>query len=90
MTLSTRLIVLFIAVVLCGAASGQNEQPDMRKYCVIMPYERRAEIMLLLMQAKRDVGWEDETHLHQAMDKLDRVETLLHFTSSAEVCPKER
>jgi len=89
MTLSTRLTVLFIVIMPWGAAVGHQHDQDLRtqKLCVIMPSERHAEIMLLVIQAKTDVGWEDERHLHRAMDKLDRVEMLLSFTNGADVCP---
>ena len=88
MTLSTRLIVLCI-VLLCGAARGQQDQPDPRtqKYCVSVPIEKMAEVHALIQGAKEDVGWRDERHLNRAFERLEQAENWLKSFSNAHVCP---
>jgi len=99
-TLSTRLIVMFIAIILCGAAGGQNDQHQMPRppYCVIVPaktmaevYEllRGAEVYELLRGAKEDMQWpdlKDTKHLDRAMERIEQADNWLHSVP-ADTCP---
>jgi hypothetical protein len=89
-TLSTRLIVLFMAIVLCGAAGGQQDQHPERPrgpYCVTVPIEKMAEAEALIQGAKVDVGWRDERHLNRAFERLEQAENWFKSFSNAHVCP---
>jgi hypothetical protein len=90
MTLSTRLIVLFIAIVLCGAAGGQNEQHEMPRppssYCVIVPLKTMWEVHELLRGAREDVNWINDSRLERATVRIDQAENWLH-SFPLEVCP---
>jgi hypothetical protein len=88
MPLSTRLIVLFIAIVLCGAAGGQNEMSK-EPYCVVVPVKTVVEVHVLLKGAREDMQWpdlKDTKHLDRAMERIDQADNWLH-SFTANPCP---